>query len=123
MVFVSRFDFDEDFRSRATGKQYAAKLASEREPANGQYILEEGSYQEREIEVIGEFIDNHELKWPIVMIDKSEPGPKFAQDTWPHTVVIDKQGNIRFLRDGALARDNKVVVARVKKVIEDLLAE
>jgi len=123
MVFVSRFDFDEDFRSRATAKQYAAKLASEREPADGQYILEEGPYQRREIEVIGEFIDNHELKWPIVMIDKNEPGPKFAQDTWPHTVVIDKQGNVRFLHGGALARDDKVVVARIKKVIEDLLAE
>lgn len=124
MVFVSRFDYDEDHRSKASGgKRYAAKLASEREPANGEYILEEGPYRLREIEAIGEFIENHQLTWPNVLIDKEEPASKFAQITWPHTVILDKQGNIRYLLDGALERGDAVVVARVKKVIEDLLAE
>ena len=124
IVFVSRFDFDEDHKSKIEGpKRYAFKLATEREPSNGDYILDEELYRVREADAIGQFIDNHELKWPHVLIAQDEPGPKFAQDTWPHTVILDKQGNIRYLLGGALERADTLRIAKIKKVIEDLLAE
>ena len=124
VVYAERYDFDPDHSDKATGgKQYAARLASEKSPADGQYILEEGPYRQREIEAINAFIGNHEMTWPVVLIDKTEPAAKYAQETWPHTVVLDKQGRIRYVKGGSLGRDKKFAVAELKKVITDLLAE
>ena len=124
VVYPTRYDFDADFKSKDDGeKRFAARLATEKEPSNGQWILDEGPYREKEHEAIAVFIENHELKWPHVMISKDDAETKFARTTWPHTVLIDKQGRVRMIRGGALVREQKKVVAQLKKVIDDLLAE
>ena len=124
VVYADRYDFDEDLQSKATGqKVYAARLASEAAPADGKFILEEDKYRAREIEAIEIFVGNHELKWPMVMIDKAEPAAKYGQETWPHLVVLDKEGRVRMLRGGPLARSDVHAVSALKAVIEGLLGE
>jgi peroxiredoxin len=126
VVYADRYAIDEDMKHKAEpGAQlyYAARLASEDSPADGEYILEESAYRLREQEAIKAFIENHELKWPVVMIDKDEPGPKYAQETWPHLVVIDKEGRLRYFRGGKLDRSDKEAVAALEAVLKDLLAE
>ena len=125
VVYPERFDYDEDFRHKSDGgKRYAARLASESAPADdSQYIFADEKYREIEMEAIASFIGAHGLKWPNILIDKSEPGPKFAQATWPHTVLVDKQGRVRWVRGGALKRENEEMVKALKKVIEELMAE
>ena len=57
------------------------------------------------------------------MIDDEEPGPKYALTGWPHAVVLDRQGRVRYLKYGPLLRDKPKTLAAFKRVLEDLLAE
>lgn len=126
VVYAERYAADEDMRSKTepgAKLYYAARLATEKTPSDGEYILNEAAYRAMEIEVVATFIANHELKWPVVMIAKTEPNPNFAQETWPHLVVLDKQGRIRYFRGGELLRSDKESNAALRTVIEDLLKE
>lgn len=126
VCYEKRFDFDEDMKSKARPgrKFYAARLATDMDPENeGQAIFGETKYRERETGALVEFIKNHELPWPHVMIEKEEPFAKYAVEGWPSLVVIDKQGRLRYVRSGELARGNKGSVAAFKKIVEALLAE
>jgi thiol-disulfide isomerase/thioredoxin len=126
VVYAQRYDLDEDMASKAEGGElrYAARLASERSPADeSKAIYDEEAYRAHEIEAISTFIANHEMTWPVVMIDKEEPSPKYALTGWPHAVVLDRQGRIRYFKSGALLRDDADAVAHFRKVLDDLLAE
>jgi thiol-disulfide isomerase/thioredoxin len=126
VVYADRFPMDEDMKSKAEpGAQlyYAAMLATEDRPADGDYILNEAEYRVREAEAIEAFIAAHELTWPQVMIAKNEPAEKYAEAGWPHLLVLDKEGRIRFFRSGELSRADKEGNAALRTIIEDLLAE
>ena len=128
VVYADRFAMDEDMKSKGDpGAQlyYAALRATERQPADGEYILDGEAYRSREKEAIQAFIEAHELKWPHVMIDKDEPAPKYAHQAngGPHLVILDKEGRIRFFRSGELPRADKEGNAALRTIIADLLAE
>ena len=101
----------------------AARLANARNPADGELYFEPEAFREKEKEVLGTFMKNHEMTWPVVMIDKEEPGPKYALTGWPHAVVLDRQGRVRYFKSGALLRDRPEALEKFRKVLEDLLAE
>jgi hypothetical protein len=86
-------------------------------------LLPEGEYRQLEVETIAKFIENHEMTWPVVMIDKTEPGPKYALTGWPHAVVLDRQGRVRYFKSGALLRERAEAVEAFRAVLDDLLAE
>jgi len=126
VVYASRYDIDADLRAKAKGGRlfYAARLASEGAPADeDQSIFNEKDYRVHEMETIEAFIKNHELKWPIVQIEQSEPAAKYALEGWPHIVVLDRQGRLRSFRSGEISRDKTEATAAFRKMIEDLLAE
>ena len=127
VVYETRYDTDPDMASKRTrGARlfYAARLATEKEPANeGQAIYAEEAYRQLEMEAIGAFIKNHELSWPVVLIDQEEPASKYALGGWPHLVILDKQGRVRFIKGAAISRDKTQAVAAIRAVIEALLAE
>jgi thiol-disulfide isomerase/thioredoxin len=125
VCYESRYDIDEDLREKDRGGRllYAARLAGPDNPADGQSVLEDEAYWEAEKKVIGVFLKNHGIEWPVVLIDENEPEAKYALEGWPHTVVLDKQGRVRYLLGGALERDEKEEVAALRKVVEALLAE
>ena len=85
--------------------------------------LPEAEYREAEKQALERFIANHEMTWPVVMIDKEEPGPKYALMGWPHAVVLDRQGRVRYFKSGALLRDKPEGIAAFRKVLDALLAE
>lgn len=127
VVYATRYDADEDMRSKmepGARLYYAARLASESAPADeSKAIYDEKQYREIELQAIEEFAKNHELTWPLVMIAKDDPAAKYGQSTWPHLVVLDKEGTVRFLYAGMASRDKEAVVAKLKAVVEALLAE
>lgn len=127
VVYETRFDIDEDFRHKVVQgqrKQYAARLATELDPPDeGNAIYPEDRYTEIEMRVIDRFIQQHELKWPHLMVLETQPEDHFALEGWPHVVVLDKAGRIRYIEPATLTRDKKELVASLRKVIEDLLAE
>jgi len=125
-VYAERYDLDDDFKDKVeAGKraQPAAMIATTRNPADGVSYFEPEAYKVREIEVIKTFVGNHKMTWPVVMIDKAEPGPKYALGGWPHAVVIDRQGRVRYFKSGALLRDDPAAVKKFRKVLETLLGE
>lgn len=127
VVYASRYDADPDMASKIEGDGrlfYAARLASESAPADeSKAIYEEAQYREIEHQAIEEFAKNHELSWPILMVAKDDPAEKYAQRTWPHLVVIDKTGTIRWIHGGSISRDKTQLVETLRKVVEALLAE
>lgn len=129
VVYASRYDADPDMRSKlepGAPKYYAARLASESTPADeSKAIYEAKEYREIETQAIEEFIRNHEMTWPVVLIEADDPEEHYAKKatTWPHLVVVDKAGNVRWIHGGQITRDRTRVVATLDKVIETLLAE
>ena len=125
VVYASRFDADEDLKSKFEGQlYYAARLSSDSVAADeSKAIYDEAQYRDIEKQAIEEFAKNHELSWPVVLIGGDEPEAKYARANWPHLVVIDKEGNIRWIRSGMISRDKADVVGTLRKVIEALLAE
>lgn len=126
-VYDQRYDLDEDLKDKMVEGQRPKAVA--RRARDGQKkegdppTLPDAEYREVEREALVTFIENHQMTWPVVMIDKEEPGPKFALTGWPHAVVIDRQGRVRYFKSGALLRDRPEAVAAFRKVLEDLLAE
>ncbi|MDJ0976883.1 MAG: TlpA family protein disulfide reductase [Planctomycetota bacterium] len=127
VVYEARYDLDDDLADRHEPGERAravARLArGNREPDPEKGIFAEAEFKERELAAIQTFIENHEMTWPVVMIDKAEPAPKYALMGWPHAVVIDKQGRIRYFKSGALLREKPEAVKKFRKVLDDLLAE
>ena len=63
------------------------------------------------------------MSWDVVMIDAAEPGPKFALTGWPHAIVLDRKGRVRYFKRGALLTDKPEGIAKLRKVVDSLLAE
>ncbi len=117
-VWEHRYDLDDDFKDKSTGRT-PPTLRLERNATDEQAA----EYRTKERDIIATFLKNHTVTWDIVMIDKSEPKAKYALACWPHAVVIDKKGRIRFLKSGALLKDRPAAVAKFRKVLDKLLAE
>ncbi len=126
-VYDQRYDLDDDLKEKATEgvrPKAVARLARDGQRKDGDPpTLPEAEYREVEHSALGRFIENHEMTWPVVLIDKAEPESKFALTGWPHAVVIDRHGRVRYFKSGALLRDKPDVVASFRSVLEDLLAE
>jgi thiol-disulfide isomerase/thioredoxin len=126
-VYEQRYDLDDDLKDKAdpaVRPQAVARLARDGQRKDGSPpSLPDAEYREVEHETLARFIENHQMTWPVVMIDKEEPGSKFALTGWPHAVVIDRQGRVRYFKSGALLRDRPEAVAAFRKVLDDLLAE
>ena len=125
-VYEHRYDLDDDLKDKGDGKraQAVARLARgtrQPDPEKGYYA--EAEFREKEQAALEKFIQNHEMTWPVVMIDKEEPGPKYAVGGWPHAVVLDREGRIRYFKVGALLRDREEAVAAFRAVLDDLIAE
>ena len=125
-VYAARYDLDDDLKDKAVpGErvQPAARLARGSQAPDGVTTFAPHAYKTKEIEVIGDFIKNHQMTWPVVMIDEDEPAPKYALGGWPHAIVLDRAGRVRYFKSGALLLDRKEAFLKFKKVLEDLLAE
>ncbi len=125
-VVEANYNLDEDMKHKLeAGKAIARiRLASERapaDPAKGVYPADVFPAKERE--ALTRFIANHEMTWPVLMIDKAEPKAKFGLQGWPHAVIIDRQGRIRYFKVGALLRDREAQVKHFREILDALLAE
>jgi len=125
-VYAARYDLDDDLKDKGVpGKRAtpaARRVRGSQEP-DGKTLFSAEDYPAKEREVIHTFIENHKMTWPVVMIDKTEPGPKYALGGWPHAVVLDRQGRVRYFKSGALLRDKVDAVKKFRALLEDLLAE
>lgn len=125
-VYEARYDLDDDLKDKATPGQRprpAARMARGSQQPDGETVFSAEDFPAKEKEVIKTFIANHQMNWPVVMIDKAEPGPKYALGGWPHAVILDREGRIRHFKSGALLRDRTEQVKTFRAMLEDLLAE
>lgn len=60
----------------------------------GSFGGEKGISPEREIELTEQFIDEHQVSWPILFSDRPVNDPEYAATTLPSYAVIDRQGRI-----------------------------
>ncbi len=125
-VYAARYDLDDDLKDKhepGERARAAARLARGNQKPDGKTLFSAEDFPAKEREVITPFIAHHQMTWPVVMIDKAEPGPKYALGGWPHAVVIDRQGRVRYFKSGALLRDRVDAVKAFRAMLEDLLAE
>ena len=115
---------EEGFRwSRGPSVRAALMPSGVRQRPRGAEDAAKAEHRAKEKDVIKEFIANHKMTWPVVMIDNKEPSEKYALAGWPHAVIIDKQGRIRYFKSGALLRDRPQQVKEFRAILEKLLAE
>ncbi|MDA1194062.1 MAG: TlpA family protein disulfide reductase [Planctomycetota bacterium] len=125
-VYAARYDLDDDLKDKVVAGervQPTARVAQGAQQPDGETLFTAEAYVEKEREVIRAFIANHQMTWPVVMIDKQEPGPKFALTGWPHAVVLDRAGRVRHFKSGALLRDRADAVKEFRALLDALLAE
>ncbi|MHC4547552.1 MAG: TlpA family protein disulfide reductase [Planctomycetota bacterium] len=117
-VYESRYELDDDLKDQAAEtSQPVLRMA------RGATDEEVAEHRRKEKEVIATFIANHKMTWDVVMIDRLEPAAKYALSGWPHAVVLDRQGRVRYFKRGALLRDQAEQVAKFRKLVDKLLAE
>jgi len=118
-VTDQRYTLDEDMKPKVATAPAPVNL---RRPQNAtEAQLAEFKVQERKL--IEAFLKNHEVTWDVVMIDESEPSAKYALTGWPHAIVLDRKGRVRYFKRGALLRDRPEAVAKFRAVLDALLAE
>jgi thiol-disulfide isomerase/thioredoxin len=125
-VYAARYRLDSDLEGKAPSPGYArptARLARGSMKPDGVTVFDAATYPAKEQEVLATFIHNHEMTWPVVMIDKEEPMEKYALTGWPHAVILDRQGRVRAFKSGALLRDHVEAYKAFRKLLDDLLAE
>lgn len=132
-VYDQRYDLDDDLKAKATGEAPKPTLLRPRlnlpqgaEPTAEQKAEQEkamAEFRAKEIEIVATFLKNHAVPWDVVQIDEQEPTPKYALSGWPHCIVLDRQGRVRYLHSGALLRDRAEQIAEFRKVLDGLLAE
>ena len=125
-VVEANYDLDDDMKHKL--KQGATirriQLASDRTPADAaKHVYPADEYPEREREALTRFIANHEMTWPVVMIDREEPKAKYGLQGWPHAMLLDRQGRVRYFKVGALLRDREEQVKHFREILDSLLAE
>jgi len=118
-VTESRYALDDDLKAKGDGQSPAEY---HRFPAKGT-PEEQAKFRAEEQEILAKFIANHEMTWDVVMIDATEPGSKYALTGWPHAMVLDKLGRVRYFKRGALLKDRPEAIAKLKRVVDSLLAE
>ncbi len=127
VVYASRYDADPDMAAKlekGARLYYAARLANEKSPADeDKAIYDSKEYREIEMQAIAQFKENHELPWPLALIDDTEPEEKYGAAGLPHLLLLDKEGRVRLIRSGMVSRDKTALVASLRKAIETLLAE
>jgi thiol-disulfide isomerase/thioredoxin len=117
-VYDCRFDLDDDLKDKAKLlKPTSIRLDRKASPSQ---VIE---FRMREKKMISTFIQNHNMTWDVVLIDADEPSQKFALTGWPHAVVIDRKGRMRFFKSGALLRDRPRAVKKTREVLDRILAE
>ena len=124
-AYEQRYALDEDLRKKGKDGERASPSARRTppgRPASGKNVFSEEEYPAKEQEVIAWFIANHEMTWPVVMIDKSEPREKYALSGWPHAVVLDCEGRVRHFKPGALMRSDTNGVKAFRAVIDAQMA-
>ena len=125
-VYDARYDLDDDLKDKAQPGQRprpVARLARGTQKPDGVTVFGPDDFAAKEKEVIKTFIANHQMNWPVVMIDKTEPTPKYALGGWPHAVILDREGRVRYFKSGALLKDRVEAVKKFRAMLEDLLAE
>jgi thiol-disulfide isomerase/thioredoxin len=115
-VWPSRYDIDDDLKDKggAVPPVQLPRGATEQQRAD---------FEKIEKETIAKFIENHEMNWDVVILDRAEPSAKYGLSGWPYAMVLDRQGRIRSFKSGALLRSQPWRVAKFRELLDDLLAE
>jgi thiol-disulfide isomerase/thioredoxin len=114
-VWSARYEVDPDVEGTSEGAPLRLEAGASAEDV--------AAFRAEEKKVIGAFVRNHRLPWDVVLIDAKEPVDKYALSGWPHTVLIDRRGRIRWFERGALLEANEKKLAKLGSAIKQLLAE
>jgi thiol-disulfide isomerase/thioredoxin len=117
-VTDANFALDDDLKAKAA----SFTPVRERMPPNAT-AEQIARFRALEKDLIGQFVKNHEMTWDVVLIPENRATAAFALTGWPHAVVLDRQGRVRWFKRGALLRDRPEGIAKLRKVVDALLAE
>jgi len=119
-VYPARYELDADIdRETGPGMEPIQLAPRERDPETVK------SFRARETKMIAEFLRNHEIAWPTVMIPQKEALEAFgaAGPMRPTIVLIDAKGRLRYIKSSPIRRGSKVASTELPTVIDALLKE
>jgi len=119
-VYPARFELDADIdRETGPGLEPIQLAPRERDPETIK------NFRARETKMIAEFLRNHEIAWPTVLIPQKEALEAFAAagPMRPTIVLIDAKGRVRYIKSSPIRRGSKVASTELPTVIDALLKE
>lgn len=73
----------------------------------------------QELDFLGEFKQKHKLPYPFAIAEPSEDAAKYGINAYPTTVLLDRNGIVRYIGIGAGLEESNNLEDMIKKVIKE----
>lgn len=73
----------------------------------------------QELEFLGEFKQKHKLLYPFAIAEPAEDGMKYGINAYPTTVLLDRNGVVRYIGIGAGLEESENLEEMIKKLLRD----
>jgi len=73
----------------------------------------------QELSFLGEFKEKHKLLYPIAVAERSEDLMKYGISAYPTTVLLDRNGVVRYIGIGAGAEESENLEDMIKKLLKE----
>jgi thiol-disulfide isomerase/thioredoxin len=73
----------------------------------------------QELEFLGEFKQKHKLPYPFAVAEPGEDGMKYGINAYPTTVLLDRNGVVRYIGIGAGMEESANLEDMIKKLLKD----
>lgn len=73
----------------------------------------------QELEFLGDFKQKHKLLYPFAIAEPAEDGMKYGINAYPTTVLLDRNGVVRYIGIGAGLEESENLEEMIKKLLKD----
>lgn len=74
---------------------------------------------EQELSFLGEFRDKYKLPYPLAVADQTEDAMKYGISAFPTTILLDRNGVVRYIGIGAGAEESANLEDTIKKLLKE----
>ncbi len=74
---------------------------------------EKGLTPERELELTLEFVERHQVSWPVLFSDRSVNDPEYGATTLPSYVILDRDGRVASVLVGHFGALGEAIIERL----------
>lgn len=73
----------------------------------------------QEFDFLGEFKQKHKLPYPFAIAEPAEDGAKYGINAYPTTILLDRNGVVRYIGIGAGIEESENLEGMIKKILKE----